>query len=181
MTHPTPVTTRRRRLLPGLDQVALRALVPAGLLVTLAAALAAGAHPPLWERGVLLVVAGATMLAPDSSAPELLLIGQAYLWLQAPESTSALVLVAAAGMVLAHVTAMVAAQGPATMPVDRDAVRRWAARSALVWAAGVPVWVLVVALRHAPDARLAFVAGLVALIAVTVATAGWISTSRDPA
>jgi hypothetical protein len=173
--------TRRRRLLPGLDQIALRALIPVGLLVTLTAALLAGAAPPWWEQALLLVTAGAAMVVPDSSAPALLLLGQGYLWLQAPSSASVLVLLAAAGMVTTHVTAMVAAQGPATMPVDRGAVRRWAGRGALVWAAGVPVWVLVLGARALPHARLAEVAGLMVLIVVAVGTATFISTSRDPA
>ena len=44
-----------------------------------------------------------------------MLAGAAYVWAPAPETLSPLVLVAAAGMVLAHVSALVAAQGPARM------------------------------------------------------------------
>lgn len=181
MSRPTSPVARRRRLLPGLDQVALRVLIPLGLLVTLGAAVLAGAAPPWWEQALLLVTAGAAMVVPDSSAPAMLLLGQGYLWLQTPSSVSALVLLAGAGMVTAHVTAMVAAQGPATMPVDRGAVRRWVARGVLVWAACVPVWALVLGARALPHARAAEVAGLMVLIVVAVGTATFISTSRDPA
>lgn len=181
MHHPMTPVAGRRRLLPGLDQLALRAVIPAGLLVTVAAAMLAGANPPWWEPALLLVAAAAAMWVPDSSAPALLLLGQGYVWLQTPESTSALVLVASAGMVGAHVTALLAAQGPASMPVDRVAVRRWAARAALVWATGVPVWLLVVGMRQAPHERWTAVAGLGVLIVVAVGTAHYISTSRDPA
>ena len=174
-------TVRRRRLLPGLDQLALRSVVVVGALATLGAAVAAGATAPIWVAAALLLLALATAVVPDSSAPALLLLAQAYLWLLTPSAASPWVLLAALGMVLAHVAAMVAAQGPATMPVDPGAVRRWAGRAGAVALAGVPVWVLVVLLRHAPGERLVYLAGLVVLIAGAVGTARWISTSRDPA
>jgi hypothetical protein len=98
-----------------------------------------------------------------------LLAGAAYVWALAPETLSPLVLVAAAGMILAHLSAQVAAQGPARMRVDGVQVRRWAARGMLLWMAAAVVWGLTVAVEDLPQRRLAYALGLTVLTVIAVA------------
>ena len=128
-------TAERRRVYPGLDQLVLRTLILLGVAAAIVAAQAAGARPGPWEQGIVFGLASITAVRPESIAGVGMLAGAAYVWALAPETLSPLVLVAAAGMILAHVSALVAAQGPARMGVDGAQVRRWAARGLLLWLA----------------------------------------------
>ena len=161
--------TGRRRVYPGLDQLVLRTPVLLGVAAAIVAAQAAGARPGPWEQGIVFGLASITAVRPDSIAGVGMLAGAAYVWALAPESLSPLVLVAAAGMILAHVSALVAAQGPARMGVDGAQVRRWAARGLLLWLAAAAVWGLSVAFDDLPQRRLAYALGLTVL---TVIAAG---------
>jgi hypothetical protein len=130
----------------------------------------------LW---LLLGLALATAHRPESTAGIGLLALAAYVWATAPETLSPLVLLAAAGMVLAHVAALVAAQGPARMRVDAVQVRRWAARGVLLWLAAAGVWALSVAMVDLPPRRLAYALGLTLVIVVAVATTRTIGNRPD--
>jgi len=163
---------------PGPDQVALRSIVGIGAVAVLLAAAGAGATVPVWQQVTLLGLAGLTACWPDSSAGTLLLVGSAYVWAGTPESLTPWVLVAAAGMVFAHVAALVASMGPAALKMDTAQVNRWAVRSALVWVAAAVTWVMVVWMRDVPVGRTAYALGLLLLTVVAVAAAHWISTHR---
>jgi hypothetical protein len=167
------------RARPGPDQVVLRCLVGVGAGTVLAAAAAGGAVVPLWQQATLLGLAALAACRPDSAAGSLLLVGSAFVWASTPESLTPWVLVAAAGMVVAHVAALVASTGPATVRVDRAQVNRWAVRVALVWVAAAVAWVMVVWMRDVPAGRTAYGLGLLLLTAVAVAAAQWISTNRS--
>jgi len=117
--------SQRRWILPDVGQVLLRFVVVIGAMTAIVAAQAAGARPDLWWQVLLGWLAVLTALRPDSVAGVGLFAGAAYVWSMAPEKLSPLVLLAAAGLVLAHVSALVAAQGPARMSVDGEQVRRW--------------------------------------------------------
>jgi len=166
------------RARPGPDQFALRTVVGVGAMVVLVAAAGAGATVPLWQAVTLLGLAALTACWPDSSAGTLLLVGAAYVWAGTPESLSPWVLVAAAGMVFAHLAAQVAALGPAPLKVDSTQVSRWAVRAALVWIAAAVTWVMVVWMREVPVGRTAYALGLLVLTVVAVAAAHRINTSR---
>jgi hypothetical protein len=161
-------TAVRRRLHPGFDQLVLRVAVVVGALVSLVAAQAAGARPAPWEQASLGVLAVVLALRPESVAGVLLLAGSAYVWLQAPESLSALLLLAVAGQLTAHLAALVAAQGPILLRVDRAQVRLWLRRGVLLWLAAACVWGVALLLADAPGGRLAYAAGLTVLTAVAV-------------
>lgn len=169
----------RRRVYPGIDQFVLRAMVVIGAMTAVVAAQAAGARPPVWQQWVVVGLALLTAFRPESTAGFGLLAGTAYVWALAPETLSPLVLLAAAGMVLAHVAALVAAQGPARMRVDGVQVRRWAVRGLLLWLAAAAVWGLGVALADLPQRRVAYALGLTVLIVVAVATTRMIGTRPD--
>lgn len=168
--------SQRRWILPDVGQVLLRFLVVIGAMTAIVAAQAAGARPDLWWQGLLGWLAVLTALRPDSVAGVGLFAGAAYVWSMAPETLSPLVLLAAAGLVLAHVSALVAAQGPARMSVDGEQVRRWAARGLWLWFSAAAVWGLGVLVVEVPQPRLAYALGLTLLIVLAVATTRRIST-----
>lgn len=169
MSTATPV---RKRIYPGIDQLALRSLVVIGAATTLVAAQAAGVRPGPWHLGIVLGLAVVTALRPESIAGLGVLAGAAYTWALAPETRSPLVLLAAGGMVLVHVSALVAAQGPAKVRVDGAQVLRWAARAVLLWLAAAAVWGLSVLIVYLPQQRLVYALGLT-LLAVIAVAATW--------
>ncbi len=178
MSVSTPAI-ERRPIRPGLDQFVLRELIVIGAATAVVAAQAAGARPGPWHLGVLLALALQTAIRPESIAGMGLLAGAAYTWVMTPETQSPLVLVAAAGMVLVHVCALVAAQGPARMRVDRAQLRRWAARALFLWLAAVVVWGLSLALADLPQGRLAYASGLTLLAVIAVAATWLIESGQD--
>ena len=110
-----------------------------------------------------------------------MLAGAAYVWALAPETLSPLVLVAAAGMVLAHVSALLAAQGPARMALDGVQVRRWAARGLLLWFAAAVVWGLSVVVVDLPQRRLAYALGLTVLAVIALAATRLVGSRAERA
>ncbi len=186
---------QRRRVWPGVDQFLLRSLVPLGVLTCLVAAAAAGSRPAEWVQAGVVVLALFSALRPDSGLVGVALLGSAYAWAVAPESLSPLVLVGVAGMLLTHVAALLAAQGPALVAVDLGQTRLWARRSLVLWLGAAAVWGLARLLADQPGGRLVYAGGLVVLSAVS-GVATWlllagrnqapaadprVSTSRDPA
>jgi hypothetical protein len=174
-------TPERRRVYPGLDQLSLRLLVLIGAAGAVVAAQAAGAQAGSWQLGIVFGLAVITAARPESVAGVGLLAGSAYVWALAPETLSPLVLGAVAGMILAHVSALVAAQGPARMAVDGAQVRRWAARGVLLWLLAVAVWSLSVAVEDLPQRRLAYALGLTALTVMALATTRLLGARTDSA
>jgi hypothetical protein len=172
------VATPRRRVLPGVDQVVLRALVVLGTITSLYAAMGAGAHPQPWLQLLLVLLAGLLALRPESPIGIVLLCGTAYAWTEVPRTLSPLVLVVAAGMVVVHVAALLAAQGPLLIRVDPAQVRLWVRRGVLLWLAAAVVWGIDVLLHDHPGGRPAYAAGLVLLTAVAVVATRRISTPR---
>lgn len=168
----------RRPVHPGLDQALLRAPVLLGSMTSVVAAQAAGARPNLWGQLLLTVLALVLTFRPESSTGVVLLVGLAYVWSMVSDPLSPLLLVAAAGMVLVHEAALVAAQGPATMRVDRTQVLRHCRRGALLWLASATVWALALAADALPEGRLVYAAGLTLLLCMAAAAVTLISPRR---
>jgi hypothetical protein len=171
------VAGERRRIYPGLDQVVVRSLVLLGAMTTLVAVQAAGSRPALWVQLVVTGLAVLLAVRPDSSGGAVLLVGVAYLWATVPDPLSPLVLLAAGGLVLAHVAALVAGQGPASMRVDPRQAGLWLARGVLLWLAAAAVWGLTWLADGWPAGRLAYAAGLTALLLLAAATT-WLLVPR---
>ncbi len=169
-------SAERRRVYPGLDQLVLRSLVVIGGLTTLVAAQGAGGRPAYWLPVAVTGLALLTALRPESLAGVGLLVGAAYTWGLGPETLSPFVLLAAAGMVLAHVSALVAAQGPARGPVDVVQVRRWAVRGVALWLTAAGVWALALGVGDLPPRRLAYAVGLTVVVVVAVAATRVVSS-----
>ena len=157
-----------RRILPGPDQVALRALLVLGVVVALGSAEVAGARVETWVQTCVVLLAVATALRPESIAGVVALGGAAYAWALVPQPLSPLVLVVTAGMVLTHVTALVAAQGPAVARVDRTQAWLWLRRGVALWAAAAGVWGLAQLLDDHPGGRATYAVGLLLVVAVAV-------------
>lgn len=168
----------RRRVYPGADQAVCRVLVIIGAMVAVVAAQAAGARPSDWVQVLLVGLALIVAVRPESSAGVVLLVGTAYVWSTVPDPLSPLVLVAAAGMVLVHLGALVAAQGPARMRVDGVQAARWLLRGILLWLAAAAVWGLDLVASDLPGGRLAYAAGLTLLMLVATATVWLLSPRR---
>jgi hypothetical protein len=174
----TTTAAERKRVYPDVDQFVVRAMVVVGSMTAVVAAQAAGARPAGWEQYVVLGLALLTAFRPESTAGFGLLAGSAYVWALAPETLSPLVLLAVAGMILAHVAALLAAQGPAWMRLDRVQVRRWAGRAVLLWLTAAVVWGLTVVLAELPPRRWVYALGLTLTVVVVVAATRMIG-SRD--
>ena len=168
-----------RRLYPDLDQAVLRAGVVVGGLLPLVAASAAGARLPQWIQVSVLLLALVHALRPESLAGVGVLLGAAYAWALVPDSLSPLVLLTAGGMVLAHVAAVVAAQGPARMRVDLAQARSWFLRGVGLWLAAATVWLLGMLLVDAPRGRLVYAGGLVLFTATALITTWLLGVRRD--
>ncbi len=159
-------------------------MVVVGVLLALVAALAAGARPSDWVQLAVVGLAVVTAVRPESIAGVAALGGTAYVWALSPEPLSPLVLLAAGGMVLAHVSALVAAQGPALMRVDPGQVRLWLLRGVLLWLAAAAVWGLALLVQDHPGGRTTYAVGLFLLAALAVvgtrlvAPAGRVTASR---
>jgi hypothetical protein len=159
---------RRRPLLPGPDQVVLRSLVVAGVLLALLAAQLAGARPPDWLQVAVTLLAVLGALRPESIAGVLAPCGVCVVWALGPDPLSPLLLAVAAGLVVAHVGALVAAQGPALARVDPAQARRWLVRGVGLWLAALVVWGLDLLVEDHPGGRRTYAVGLLLLAAAAV-------------
>jgi hypothetical protein len=159
---------RRRRLVPGPDQLALRAVVVLGAVLALAAADLAGAEPGGWVTATVVVLAAVTALRPESVAGVLALAGTAYAWALGPDPLSPLLLLVAAGMLLLHLAALVAGQAPALAAVDPRQLWLWGRRGVVLWLAAVVVWGLAVLVEDHAGGRATYAGGLLLLAAVAV-------------
>lgn len=173
----TPVA-ERRSIYPGADQVILRGAIVFGAVTTILAAQAVGARPNAREQLALAGLAIILALRPESWTGVVLLVGLAYVWSTVPDPLTPLVLVAAAGMLLVHLGAVVAAQGPLTMRVDRSQVLRQLGRGFLLWLAAAAVWGLDQLEVDLPDGRLVYATGLTLMLVITVVTTRLISSRR---
>jgi hypothetical protein len=167
----------RRRVYPGLDQAVLRTAIVLGAMTSVVAAQAAGARPALWLQAVLIGLAFVLAVRPESAIGILVLVGLVYVWSTVPDPLSPLVLLAAAGMVMVHVAALVATQGPVGMQVDGVQTSRWLWRAVVLWLAAATVWGLDQLATDLPGGRLVYAAGLTLLMGLA-ATATWLFSPR---
>lgn len=154
---------------PG--QVLLRAAVLAGSALAVVAAEPVGQVPGWAMIGVAALAVSSVVRADSMFGLALfLLIGEIWLT-QAPDSlTSPWLLLAAAGMVTAHLGLLVAAQGPASMAPDRRQVLVWTWRGAGLWAGTALVWLGVRWLPSTPAPSALVLAVLALLLLSTVWT-----------
>jgi hypothetical protein len=167
----------RRRVYPGADQAVLRGTMLVASVSAIVAAEAAGARPAPWLLALLTVLAAFLALRPDSSVGIALVLGIAYVWTMVPDPLSPLLLVVAGCLVLVHVGATLAAQGPITMAVEPTQLRRWLGRGSLLWVSALVVWGLDRLAGDLPGGRLPYAVGLTLLLSVAAATT-WLLSAR---
>ena len=110
-----------------LSQLVARLLMLLGPLVGLVAAAAAEVPPPGWVTALVVVLAVGWVFMPESVLGTLCLAMVLAWWGVADISgLPAEALVAALGLLVAHVAAVVTAYGPPEMAVDTPTVRLWA-------------------------------------------------------
>ena len=152
-----------RRWTPG--QWVLRALVVLGVMLALFATVPAGATPARWLVALVLVTSLVFAVFPESAAGAVaLLLVVAWWGVGLRDGLHPAALVAAAGLVLAHIAATVAELGPGTLPLDRGVLVRWSMRAALVLLAAPLAWAAAVLVRDQPAPAGIWLAGLVAAL-----------------
>lgn len=122
-------------------QVVLRAAVVAGPLLTLGATMAArGSFQPI-ALMLIGVLAVGCALSPDTHVGLLVVLLLALNWLQTvDDETTPWLLVAAAGVLVLHVSMAAATVAPPAARWDRSMARRWSTRTAVVMAATAGAW-----------------------------------------
>lgn len=163
-------------------QLLLRATVVAGVMVALFATGLRGVWPAWW---LILLVGGlavAFALVPEAPmgtvATGLVLAWWGLAFRDGPHPQA---LLAAAGLLVAHVAAVLAGYGPRELPLDPMTVRLWLVRGAVVFLAAPVVYAVASLLRGQPEPVGIWAAGLAAALVTTVA-AGLVLTepSREP-
>jgi len=89
-------------------------------------------------------------------------------------------MVAAAGLLAAHLSALLLSYGPAQLPLDNHLLARWVRRGLLVGSVVPAIWLLAAAVEDQPEPPGIWVAALVAAIALCVVATGAVK-DRDPA
>lgn len=150
----------------------LRLVVALGPLVAVLAGTLAGARPSvllLLAVGSLATVAAAL---PDSGAGAVVLLLVGGWWGLRVDGLPAVLLLASAALVAAHVAGVLAAYGPAHLRLPGALVRRWARRGLLLWSVSVLLYLGGLAARSLPVPPAAW------LVAMLLATGAALAAGR---
>lgn len=151
------------------SQLVLRALVLLGFVVALLATGPAGHWPPWWLVLAVLAGAAAAAVGPDSAAPAGVGIVVLVWWaFSLGEDVPVSAVVAAAALLAAHLSALLASYGPPGMPLDAPTLRLWLRRAALVLLVVPASWLLTRALEGEPGQPGIWALGVAAACAATV-------------
>jgi len=157
-----------RRWTPG--QWGLRALIVVGVLGALLATVPAGATPAPWLVVLVVLVALIFAVFPDSAAGAGAMVLVVAWWgVGLRDGLHPAALLAAAGLLVAHVAATVADLGPGTLPLDRAVLTRWSRRALLVLLAAPLAWGVATLVRDQPAPAGLWLAGLVAALVGLIA------------
>ncbi len=152
-----------------LSQLVARLLVLLGPMVGLVAAAAADLPPPGWVTALVIVLAVGWAFMPESLLGTLCLAVVLAWWGVADfRAVPAEALVAALGLVVAHVAAVVTAYGPAEMAIDTPTARLWLTRGAAVFTTAPIVWMLAVLMRDQPEPPGVWIAAMVAVVVAAI-------------
>jgi len=150
----------------------LRALMVLGPLIAVFARWGSLGAPRPWLVGLVLVLAIGWALAPESVVGAVTLLVVGFSWASSEVTEAPLMaLVAALGMLVGHLAALVASYGPPRLPIAPSVARLWAIRAAVVFVAAPLVWLLTAAVRDLPGSGTVWVAGLVVTLSVVLVAA----------
>ena len=148
------------------SQLVGRLLMFLGPVAGLFAAAGAGIAPPGWFAALVVVMAVGWAYFAESMFGTLCLALVLAWWGSAGlTDLPAEALVAALGLLVAHVAAVVVSYGPPEMEVDGPVARLWLGRGAAVFVAAPMVWLLTELLEGRPEPRGVWIAAMVALVA----------------
>jgi hypothetical protein len=159
-------------------QLPLRVAIVAGPVVAVTASGLGSELPPGWLFALVLVVAAGHAFLPESGLGTAAMLLVLVWWGLGPVADGGgppvSLLLAAAGLVVAHCAAILASYGPADLPVDRSLLRTWVRRTALAAAAAPVVWFAAVGVEGQPEPAGIWVAALgAATVAAVVASAAF--------
>jgi hypothetical protein len=153
-------------------QWALRLVVLTGPLVAVVARGLATGWPPLWLVLLVAALAAGWALAPESVIGAVALLVVGFSWATGLDGRlPAAALLAAAGMLAAHLAALVASYGPGALPASAPVVRLWVRRGVLVFLVAPAVWALGRGVEELPVSGTVWVVGLVVSLSVTLVAA----------
>ncbi|MCW2798252.1 hypothetical protein [Nocardioides sp.] len=162
-------------------QATLRLLILAGPLVALFSTALVGSRPAPWLVALTAALSVAFAAMPESpfgSAAMLLVL--AWWGISLDDGLHPEAVLAAGGLLISHVAALVASYGPGDLPVDAGVVRTWLGRALLVFVTAPAAWILAAAVRDQPEPPGIWLAGLVASIAAAlVASAAFAVRGQD--
>lgn len=163
------------------SQLVARLLVLAGPVAGLVAAGAAGIPPPGWWAALVVALSIGWAFSTESMLGTLSLALVLAWWGVADLSgLPAEALVAALGIVVAHVAALVASYGPPQLAVDAPTARLWLLRGGLVFLAAPIVWLVAVLLEGRPEPPGVWIAAMVAVVvAAGIAAAAYGATTEE--
>lgn len=152
-----------------LSQLMARLLMLLGPVVGLVAAAAADVPPPGWVTALVVVLAVGWAFMPESLLGTMCLAVVLAWWGIADfTEVPAEALVAALGLLVAHVAAVLAAYGPPEMAIDTPTVRLWLTRGAAVFVTAPIVWMLAVLMRGQPEPPGVWIAAMVAVVVASL-------------
>lgn len=162
---------RRGRLLTvSTERLVVAALVVGASGVAVAALLAAAPGEPRWPAVLLLALALATAVAPDSLFGLTGLAAYGAWWLVAvPDTTSPWSLVAALALLVCHASTAYASAGPATLHGEPAVRRAWLRDTCIVAGVTGAVWGLARLAGGAPDPGQTVLGGTLLLIGLAIA------------
>lgn len=150
----------------------LRMMIVLGTVAALVATGPAGQWPSPVLVGVVAFFAVGGAVAPESAALVVAFVVVLAWWVLGPtDPEHPAVMLAAAGLLLAQVAAMLAASGPGWSVSSRGLLRRWLLRSGVVYLPVPVVYALVLAVRDVPEPPYVWVVA-VAAVGVALLAAG---------
>jgi len=162
----------------------LRVAIALGPVVALTASGLDADLPPGWLLALVVVVSSGHAFLPESGLGTFGMLLVLAWWGLGPVAEAgappASILLAAAGLVVAHCAAIVAAYGPGDLPLDRGLVVTWVRRCAVAATAGPVIWFVAVAVEDRPEPAGVWVAALVAAtVAAVVASAMFVIEEEE--
>jgi hypothetical protein len=155
---------------PG--QWALRLVIVLGVMVALYARVASLGAPPTWLAGLVLMLALGWSLMPESAVGTVALVVVGLSWSAGRDGgLPAGAMVAALGVLTAHLAALVLSYGPSVLPVAPGVVRLWTLRGVALFATAPVVWLLARTVRGLPDSSTVWVLGVAVAASVAVVAA----------
>lgn len=139
----------------------------------------AGEAPPVWFVALVLLLGVGSAVFPESAAGLVVLVLVLAWWgLGLRDGLHPWSLPAAAAVLVAHLAGLVAAYGPAELPLDPAVLALWARRGATVFLVAPALYVLASVFRDSPAPPGIWVLGLAAALLATMTASVAFSRTR---